>query len=297
MCTELHWKALVLILLFLSLYCSLVLFILLILYWLYAFSTVSFLIHHLMMQEMHCPLCKGCSVSRTSALNSLQHFYTWLGSRKDIQPVRNLIQISQSVLLLRPGLTYSNSRKKAGRNKTHLYQTTSVFHQPHRLSSARWKVTTGESAVALCSWDVRAGIGHSTCGCMFGWQVRLSELLLTHAIHECLGAEFLSIRHYTNVCTCTSLYITTTNVLRPFFRDHLSESVPEENFWTLWCKGRLTEAGTSTIWLGASPSRLTSAHLHHPPIFFYRPDALPAAQPTASVHRRQILTLLYVSEC
>jgi len=40
--------------------------------------------------------------------------------------------------------------------------------------------------------------------------------------------------------------------------------VPEENFWTLWCKGRLTEADTPTIRLGATPSGLTSAHLHHP---------------------------------
>jgi len=35
------------------------------------------------------------------------------------------------------------------------------------------------------------------------------------------------------------------------------------------------------IRLGASPSRLTSAHLQHTPIF-YRLDALPAAQPTVS---------------
>jgi len=62
--------------------------------------------------------------------------------------------------------------------------------------------------------------------------------------------------------------------------------VPEENFWTLWCKGRLTEADTETIWLGATPSGLTSAHLHHPtiPPFFNRPDALPAAQSTVSKH-------------
>jgi len=52
-----------------------------------------------------------------------------------------------------------------------------------------------------------------------------------------------------------------------FFRDHPGESVPEEK-WTLWCKGRLTEADTPTIQLGATPSRLTSAHLHHPSIFF-----------------------------
>jgi len=57
----------------------------------------------------------------------------------------------------------------------------------------------------------------------------------------------------------------TTTVLRPFFRDHLGEPVPEENFWTLWCKGRLTEAETQTIRLGATPSGLTIAHLQHHP--------------------------------
>ena len=55
---------------------------------------------------------------------------------------------------------------------------------------------------------------------------------------------------------------TTTTVLWPFFRDYPSEPVPE-NFWTLWCRGRLTEADTQTIRLGATPSGLTSAHLHH----------------------------------
>jgi len=32
--------------------------------------------------------------------------------------------------------------------------------------------------------------------------------------------------------------------------------VLEENFWTSWCKGRLTEADKPTIRLGATPSRL-----------------------------------------
>jgi len=59
--------------------------------------------------------------------------------------------------------------------------------------------------------------------------------------------------------------------------------VPAEKFWTLLCKRRLMEANTPTIQLGATPSGLTSAHLHNPP-YFYRPDALPAAQPTASKH-------------
>ena len=43
-----------------------------------------------------------------------------------------------------------------------------------------------------------------------------------------------------------SLFNTTT-ILQPFFRDHLGEPVPKENFWTLWCKERLTGADTPTI--------------------------------------------------
>jgi len=72
----------------------------------------------------------------------------------------------------------------------------------------------------------------------------------------------------------------TTTILRPFFRDHPGEPVPEENFWTLWCKGRLTDADTLTIWLGATPSGLTSAHLHHPPI--YLQTGCPSCHPTNS---------------
>jgi len=49
------------------------------------------------------------------------------------------------------------------------------------------------------------------------------------------------------------------------FRDHPVEPVPEENFWTLWCKGRLTEADTLTIRLSATPSGITSASLTIPP--------------------------------
>ena len=67
-----------------------------------------------------------------------------------------------------------------------------------------------------------------------------------------------------NTCVCLPHH--TTTVLRPFFRDHPGEPVTEENFWTLWCKGRLTEADTPTIRLGATPSGLSTAHLHHPPI-------------------------------
>jgi len=67
----------------------------------------------------------------------------------------------------------------------------------------------------------------------------------------------------------------------PFSRTTPGEPVPEENFWTLWREGRLTEADTLIIWLGATPSGLTSAHLHHPPYFLGA--GCPSCRPTNSV--------------
>ena len=52
--------------------------------------------------------------------------------------------------------------------------------------------------------------------------------------------------------------------------------MPEENFfWTFMVKGKIAEADTPTIRVGATPSRLISAHLRHPPVL--TPDALPVA--------------------
>jgi len=79
-----------------------------------------------------------------------------------------------------------------------------------------------------------------------------------------------------------------TTVLRPFFQDHLGEPVPEENFWSLWCKG-LTEADTPTIRLGATPSGLTSAHLHHPPYFLQA--GCPFCRPINSVKALRAKTI------
>ena len=45
--------------------------------------------------------------------------------------------------------------------------------------------------------------------------------------------------------------------------------------------GRLTEVNTPTIRLGATPSGLTSAHLHHPPIFTGR---MPSAKTQLGGH-------------
>jgi len=61
----------------------------------------------------------------------------------------------------------------------------------------------------------------------------------------------------------------THNRLRSCFRDHPGEPVTEENFWTLWCKGRLTAADTQTIRLGTTLSGLTSAYLRHPHLNAY----------------------------
>jgi len=70
---------------------------------------------------------------------------------------------------------------------------------------------------------------------------------------------------------CDTNHHTNTTVLQPFFRVHPGEPVPKKNFWTVWCKGRLTEADTPTTRLVAAPSGITSAYVHHPS-FFYMPD-------------------------
>ena len=101
----------------------------------------------------------------------------------------------------------------------------------------------------------------------------------------CHACSFSPLNPRESCRTCCCFYNahthTHTTVLRPFFRDHPGEPVPEENFWTLWCKGRLTEADTPTIRLGATPSECPPPPSTH---VFYRPDALPANQPTASKH-------------
>ena len=93
------------------------------------------------------------------------------------------------------------------------------------------------------------------------------------------------VQQWCSLTTCLLLLLTyhhhTTTILWPFFRNHPGEPVPEKNFWTLWCKGRLTDADTLTIRLGATPSGLTSAHFHHPPYFLQA--GCPSCRPTNSV--------------
>jgi len=83
---------------------------------------------------------------------------------------------------------------------------------------------------------------------------------------------------------------TPDNRFTALFRNHPGEPVPEKNFWTLWCKRRLTEADTLTIRLGATPSGLTSAHLHHSPHFFTgRMPFLPPNQQCQSTEGKKMM--------
>jgi len=78
--------------------------------------------------------------------------------------------------------------------------------------------------------------------------------------------------------------------------------VPEENFWTLWCKGRLTEADTPTIRMGTTPSGLSRAHLHHPSFFTGWMPFLPPNQQCQSTEgniinlRHMLLIVCYSPE-
>jgi len=47
---------------------------------------------------------------------------------------------------------------------------------------------------------------------------------------------------------------------------------------------KIMEAEVLTVRVGATPTAFTALPLPRPPKVFYRPDALPAAQPTASKH-------------
>jgi len=88
------------------------------------------------------------------------------------------------------------------------------------------------------------------------------------------------------------------------FRDNPGRPVPEETlcllpqhravlrygwvspppvFWIFMEQGKIMEAEARTVRVGATPTRVT-APPHNPSKVFYRPDALPAAQPTASKH-------------
>ena len=83
----------------------------------------------------------------------------------------------------------------------------------------------------------------------------------------------------------------------PFSGHHPGEPVPEENFWTLWCKGILTEADILTIQLGATPSGLASAYLHHPHIFTGRMPFLPPTDNCQLLNKMQFDAMKHRQSC
>jgi len=58
---------------------------------------------------------------------------------------------------------------------------------------------------------------------------------------------------------------------------------PPPVFWIFMEQGKIMEAGTNSPG-GRHPTGLTAPPPQQPPKVFYRPDALPAAQLTASKH-------------
>jgi len=89
------------------------------------------------------------------------------------------------------------------------------------------------------------------------------------------------------------------------FRDNPGRPVPEETlcllpkhravlrsgwvspppvFWIIMEQEKIMEADVPTVRVGSTPTGLTAPHPHNPPKVIYRPDALPATQPTASKH-------------
>jgi len=59
------------------------------------------------------------------------------------------------------------------------------------IPSVGWEMSASQSAVMLCGWGLKAGMVHSTCGYMYGWQVKLCDPSLTRAIPQHLGDESL----------------------------------------------------------------------------------------------------------
>ena len=77
---------------------------------------------------------------------------------------------------------------------------TSHSGQPSFLPSVGREMSTGQSAVMLCGWGVKAGMAHCICGQACGWQLNLHDPSLTRAKPECfIDHVLLTIKRYTNL--------------------------------------------------------------------------------------------------
>jgi len=127
---------------------------------------------------------------------------------------------------------------------------------------------------------------YSVCRCSLLLQTLECMLVMfniTSRLRQTDRSRYSVCSNRPHLCS-TALRPNTTphhNRFTALFPDHPGEPVTEENFCTLWCKGRVTEADTLTIQLGTTPPGLTSAHFHHPPIFLQ--TGCPSCRPTNSV--------------
>ena len=89
---------------------------------------------------------------------------------------------------------------------------------------------------------------------------------------------------------------TTSTVLRSFFRDHSGQPVPEENFWTSWCKeGNINRGRHNGHPAGRHSIRTTRCPSPPSPIFFTgrMPFVPPNQQCQSSEGKCQTLTTNY----
>jgi len=161
--------------------------------------------------------------------------------------------------------------RQPARNVCHKFQIFTCVWPAVNLAVTLENVSVGVETISLRQISSKTWVSRHKASQDIGSGSHETRTLLT-----CLGYTAIKT-HYFFYCiylisqtkdpqVSDITVIHTTTVLRPFFWDHPGEPVQEENFWTLWCKGRLLEADTLIIRLNATPSGLTSAHLHHPPI-------------------------------
>jgi len=129
--------------------------------------------------------------------------------------------------------------------------------------------------------------------------------------HQCLdtvgwlhGRAFGLYRtHTTYRQTCSSrsterrnTHTHTHNHFTALFRDYSGEPVPEEIFWTFMVQGKITEADTPTIWMGATPSGLINdppSSLPHPQFLCRMPFLLQPSHFLLAWDRHQTCWLAY----
>jgi len=103
---------------------------------------------------------------------------------------------------------------------------------------------------------------------MFGSMVDIQSVTAENSggkKEETAGRKKNGLPFWAAIKTLITLdYITTTTTLRPLFQDYPGEPVSEEKLLDFMVKGKINRS--RHIQLGATPPRLTSAHLHHPPL-------------------------------